>query len=137
MSDDVIKYYKKLSQQDCLQMLEKVIWDNKPKCPYCGSHHHTRLKKESRFRCNSCHTAYSVTVKTLFHDTRLPLSKWLLAIHLLLSKQKLSSRELAIILEVNKNTAWYLAQRIENGLRDTKDRQLILSVLNNTGGQNE
>jgi transposase-like protein len=96
------------------------------------------LKNEKRYRCNSCHTAYSVTVNTLFHNTRLPLSKWFSAFNILLYKNKeVSSRELAQILGINKNTAWYLLKRIESGLSNTDDRQLIFSIMEKLGGQNE
>lgn len=138
MSKDLITFYRKLTQKDCISLIEELAWNKKPKCPYCSSQHYTRLKNEYRYRCNSCHTAYSVTVKTLFHDTRLPLNKWLLAIHILLyEKKEISSRDLALTLEINKNTAWYLMKRIENSLSDTKDRQLILSIMEKSRGLNE
>jgi transposase-like protein len=130
--------YLKLTQKDCLDLLEETLWNKKPQCPYCNSRHHTRLKNENRYRCNSCHTAYSVTVKTLFHDSRLPLNKWFTALHILLIENKeVTSRDLASILSVNKNTAWYLMKRIENGLSDTNNRQIIFSVLDKLRGQNE
>lgn len=138
MSIVISDYYKNISQNDCLEILEEIIWNNKPRCPYCESHHHTILKNENRYRCNSCHTAYSITVNTLFHDTRLPLKKWFTTVHILQSINKeISSRELAQILSVNKNTAWYLIKRIENGFLNTKDRQLILSLSERLRGQNE
>lgn len=129
---------KKLTQKECLDILEELVWNDKPKCPYCGSQQHTLLRNENRYRCNSCHTAYSVTVNTLFHDTRLPLKKWFITLHILLNlKKEIPSRDLAQILSVNKNTAWYLMKRIENGLSNTKDRQLILSIVERLRGQNE
>lgn len=130
MENSVTDRYKKLSQEYYLELLEEVVWANQPLCPYCGSRHYTKLKNEHRYRCNSCHTAYSVTVKTLFHDTRLPLNKWFTAIHILLFIDKeITSRDLASILSVNKNTAWYLMKRIENSLLDTKNRQIIFTAL--------
>lgn len=120
---------KELTQIECLNLLEDIIWQNQPICPYCKSRHHTRLINENRYRCNSCHTAYSVTVNTLFHDTRLPLNKWFKAILILeQEKEKISSRDLAQLLDVNKNTAWYVAKRIKEGLSNTNDRQLIISI---------
>jgi transposase-like protein len=138
MNIGIANNFMKLTQEDCLKLLEDVIWGKKPQCPYCKSRHHTQLKGELRYRCNSCHTAYSVTVKTIFHDTRLPLNKWFTAIHILLFTDKeITSRNLASILSVNKNTAWFLMKRIENGLLDTNDRQTIFSIMNKLRGQNE
>jgi transposase-like protein len=129
--------FMKLTQKDCLDLLEEVIWHNQPLCPYCESRHFTQIKNERRYRCNSCHTAYSVTVKTIFHDTRLPLNKWFTAIYLLLFVDKdTTSRNLASILLVNKNTAWYLVKRIESGLSETNNRQIIFSVMDKLRGKN-
>ena len=134
---DIPNSFGKLTQNDCLNLLEDVIWDDHPLCPYCGSRHHTQLKNEYRYRCNSCHTAYSVTVNTLFHDTRLPLNKWFIAIHVLFfDNNEITSRELATILSVNKNTAWYLMKRVENGLLDTNKRQTLFYSINKRRGQN-
>jgi transposase-like protein len=128
--------YLKLSQDDCLDLLEEVLWNNQPICPYCGSHQHTQLINEHRYRCNSCHTAYSVTVKTIFHDTRLPLNKWFAAIYvLLIMNEETTARDLADGLSINKNTAWYLMKRIENGLLDTNNRQMIFSITEKLRGK--
>ena len=136
MDISVIDRYMKLTQKNCLDLLEEVIWNNQPLCPYCRSRHHTRLKTGHRYRCNSCHTAYSITVKTLFHDTRLPLKKWFAAIHVLLYiDREITSRDLALMLSVNKNTAWYLMKRIENGLLETNNRQAIFSIIDKLRGQ--
>jgi transposase-like protein len=36
----------------------------------------TPLKeKQQRYHCNNCNTSYSVTVGTIFHDTKLDLQK--------------------------------------------------------------
>src|ERR1700754_2906139 len=95
--------------ESCLQYLETVRWNGQPKCPYCGSLKHSRLNQECRYHCNNCNTSYSVTAKTLFHKTRLDIQKWFLTISLMMSVEKdPSARQLASIIEVDKNTACYL-----------------------------
>jgi transposase-like protein len=122
------------SRQESIRFLEQIQWMGKPKCPYCGSIKSTVLKDEFRYRCNLCHTAYSVTVNTIFHDTRLPLQKWFLAIVLILStNEKFSSRELARVLNVNKNTAWYLSVRIKDALAQASQRQLVMTIFEKLG----
>ena len=101
--------------ESCLEYLEAIRWNGQPECPYCGSSKYSRLNQESRYHCNKCNTSYSVTVKTLFHKTRLDIQKWFLTIFLLMDVgEDPSARELAAIIKVNKNTACFLAMRIRH-----------------------
>lgn len=101
------------TQEQCLELLEKIRWGGVPKCPYCDSTNSTNIKKESRYHCNSCFNSYSVTVNTLFHKTHVDLSKWFTAINLVLESQRnITVLELAARIKVNKNTASYMISRI-------------------------
>ncbi len=117
---NIIQVYKQFpTQQDCLDHLEKVRWNGEPKCPYCNSLRVTKFIKESRYHCNACNTSFSITVKTIFHKTKLDLQKWFLAISLILNAKKgMSSRQLARDIEVNKNTAWLMLMRIRRAMRE-------------------
>lgn len=98
----------------CVEFLETIRWRGKPICPYCQLSFTTSIPKERRHRCNSCHSTFSVTVGTLFHQTRLPLKKWFIAIcHVAEFRGKVSARKLALTLKVNKNTAWRVASCIQ------------------------
>jgi len=120
---NIIEIYRLFpTDQHCLKHLEKVRWQDKPVCPYCKSPKSSPLPKENRYHCNSCNTSYSVTVHTIFHRTRLPLQKWFLAISLILNAKKgLSARQLSRDLQVNKDTAWFMAMRIRKAMFDSKD----------------
>ena len=115
---NIITIYKQFpTDSDCIAHLEKVRWPGGARCPYCGSEKATRMPKENRYHCFNCKTSYSVTVNTIFHDTKLDLQKWFLAISLILNAKKgISSRQLARDLQVNKNTAWYMAMRIRKAM---------------------
>ncbi len=102
------------AKEDCIRYIEKIRWSNKPVCPHCGSHRISPMKKEFRYHCNACNVSFSVTVKTLFHNTRVPLQKWFAAIEIFFQHEKvISSRRLAEILGVNKDTAWAMISRIK------------------------
>lgn len=115
---NIIQIYKQFpTEEACLLHLEKVKWSGKPVCPYCKSVNQTPMKSEHRYHCNNCNTSYSVTIGTIFHNTKLDLQKWFLAIALILNAYKgISARQLARDLEVNKNTAWFMAMRIRNAM---------------------
>lgn len=77
------------------------------------------MPKESRHHCNNCNTSYSVTVGTIFHKTKVDLQIWFLALTLILNARKgISARQLARDLNVNRNTAWYMAMRIRKAMTD-------------------
>lgn len=126
---NIIQIYKQFPTENaCLKHLETVRWNGKPTCPYCKSAKSTPLKNEHRHHCNTCNTSYSVTVGTIFHRTHLDLQKWFLALSLILNAYKgISARQLARDLEVNKNTAWFMAMRIRNAM--IEQRELLEGIV--------
>ncbi len=105
------------THKKCVKYLEKLRWKGKPTCPYCGSHKST--PKQLRHTCHQCKRSYSVTVKTTFHNSNLPLYKWLSAISIILSAKKgVSSLQLARDISVNKNTAWLLQMKIRAAMAE-------------------
>ena len=103
------------SQQKCVKYLESMRWKSTPTCPYCGSQ--KTSSKKLRHNCHSCKNSFSVTVGTVFENSKLPLQKWLMAITLILSARKgISSMQLSRDLKVNKNTAWLLQMKIRSAM---------------------
>ncbi|WP_051416591.1 transposase [Asinibacterium sp. OR53] len=107
-----ILYNKFKTQEDCIKLLEKILWDDKPKCPYCSSKNKTAMPRESRYHCGNCRSSYSVTARTIFHKTKVDLQKWFVAIPLI-TKDKISARQLAKAIHVTKDTACFMANRIK------------------------
>ncbi len=121
---DEERYYKRFpSKEACLSYLEEVLWDGSPVCPYCKSTNTTVMVRECRHHCNRCKTSFSVTVGTIFHRTRVDLRKWFIGISILLNTDKITTLQLAHRLDVNKNTAWYIKERVRKELRS---RPLLL-----------
>ena len=120
---NIIQVYKQFpTQESCIRHLEQVRWNGKPLCPYCKSHKHSPMKDGLRYHCNSCNTSYSVTVGTIFHKTHVDLQKWFLAVSMMINALKgMSARQLARDIEVNKNTAWYMAMRIRRAMLTSGD----------------
>lgn len=117
------------NHEDCLALLvEKILWGEKPRCPYCDSLNATSYKNERRYRCNECFTSYIATVGTFFHKTHVELHKWFIAIHLVLnSSGGISVRQLAKEIGVNKNTASYMIVRIRKAMLE--ESELLCRIL--------
>jgi transposase-like protein len=128
---NIIQVYKRFpTEDDCIDHLEKVRWQNKPTCPYCQSDNSSPLKNgKRRHHCNNCNTSYSVTVGTIFHHTHLDLQKWFLAISLILNAKKgISARQLARDLEVNKDTAWRISMKTREAMSQAHQRELLTGL---------
>jgi len=123
---ELIKISEKLNTQaKCMAYLEHHRWPDMPICPYCNSNKSSRKTQEFRHTCHNCKRSFSVLVGTLFESTKLPITKWFFAIHLITNAKKgISSLQLARDLHVNKNTAWFLQKRIRQAM---KDEDCILS----------
>ena len=138
---NIIQIYRQFPKhEDCLKHLEVARWQGKPRCPYCNSVRSSSLPKENRYHCNACLSSYSVTVRTIFHKTKVDLQKWFLAISLILNAKKgISARQLARDIEVNKNTGWYMYMRIRKAMRDDGELLQNLVEVDETyiGGKNK
>jgi transposase-like protein len=117
MAMTLAQIYKKYpTRKACITHLEKVRWKNNIICPYCGSNKASHIPGEQRHHCNTCNTTYSVTVKTIFHNKKIDLQKWLLGISLVLDSEEVSVRRFAQILEIDKNTAWFMRKKIKQAI---------------------
>ena len=117
-------------QESAITHLEKVRWDGRPICPYCGSDktcpHASKDKKMPRLQCQACHRAFSATVATIFHHTHLPLPTWFLAIAIMLNaKKNVSNAQLARDLGLPYKTAWSLALRIREAMLTDPDQKRL------------
>jgi transposase-like protein len=102
--------------------LERLRWPDGPVCPHCGAAGPYRLtaRPESRspvrpgvLKCKACRKQFTVKVGTIFEDSHIPLSKWVIAIHLLCaSKKGMSAHQLHRMLGVTYKTAWFMAHRL-------------------------
>src|SRR6266516_4954 len=104
--------------------LEKLRWPEGPICPHCGELDNAyRLEpkpskkgkhvRKGVWECGGCREQFTVTVGTIFEDSHIPLSKWLLAFHLLCaSKKGISAHQLHRMLKVTYRSAWFMAHRI-------------------------
>jgi transposase-like protein len=125
------------SEDAAREWLENKRWPDGPVCPHCGLVGEAwkivvkektpeqiaeleRLKKRIRkprkglWQCAGCRKQFSVTVKTIFEDSHIPLNVWLYAIHLMASSKKgMSAHQLMRNLGLKQyKSAWFMAHRI-------------------------
>ena len=102
------------SEKKCKQTLAESRWGEDVICPKCGKHH-CKLSKTGRYHCTECNHNFSVTVGTIFEDTKVSLRKWFFAIYMITSNKKgVSSCQLARDIKVSQKTAWFMLQKIRH-----------------------
>lgn len=123
---ELLDFFK--DEQTCRTYLENTRWEGVPECPYC---HHTgkmyRIENGKRFKCGNkkCHKKFSVTVGTIFEDTKVPLRMWFAAIYLMTAHKKgISSLQLSRDLNITQKSAWFVLHRIREMLREDGPQML-------------
>jgi transposase-like protein/ribosomal protein L37AE/L43A len=112
----ILDFQKEFSTDEkCREYLEAQRWNGTPACPFCGSLNVCRFSNGRIFKCREkqCRSKFSVTVGTIYENTKIPLTKWFLATYILSVHSKgISSLQLATWLGVTQKTAWFLNHRI-------------------------
>jgi len=115
------------SEEAAVGYLESVIWADGKTCTHCGGLDRiTKVKanpakriREGLWRCGDCKKQFTVKIGTVFEHMRLPLHKALQAVYLMTSSKKgISAHQLHRVLEITYKSAWFLAHRIREAMRD-------------------
>ena len=126
------------SEEACHEYLEAARWPNGVKCLICGHSKVSKFTVKGRVReyadgtvkttpdrfmyqClnGACKYQFATTTGTLFSDTKLPLSKWMLGIALMVNAKKgLSAKQMERDLDVSYKTAWFLSHRIRKAMEE-------------------
>jgi transposase-like protein len=105
--------------------LEQQRWPSGPHCSHCGSFSVTPLRGKAHrpgvFQCNDCREQFTVTTGSVMERSKIPLNKWLMAMHLMASSKKgYSAHQLHRTLGITYQSAWFLAHRIREAMREAE-----------------
>ena len=108
--------------------LEAIRWPHGPNCPHCGNIDPASIAKvegkkqthrKGLYYCNACSGQFTVTVGSVIERSKVPLSKWVFAFHLFAaSKKGMSAHQLHRMLGVTYKTAWFMAHRIREAMKE-------------------
>lgn len=103
----------------CKAYLEQQRWNGNVECPFCAA---TKVYKTNRgFKCADkfCAKKFSVTVGTIFENSKVGLVTWFASIYLCTSSKKgISSLQLSRQLGITQKTAWFVLHRVREMLKD-------------------
>jgi transposase-like protein len=125
--------------------VESIRWPDGPVCPHCGVVNDAYLlqpkngpRKTSTgkdtfrrvWKCGACRQQFSVLVGTIFEDSKLPLSKWLYAIHMLCAaKNGIAANELRRTLDITYKSAWFMLHRIRYAMEQEPLRSKLTGTV--------
>lgn len=103
------------TEEQCRAALYKARWPGGFLCPKCRCDSHSSFEREGRqyFQCCRCRHQSTLTAGTIFESSKLPLTRWFLALHLLTqAKNNVSALELKRHLGVCYRTAWLVKHKL-------------------------
>jgi transposase-like protein len=124
------------SEENCHTYLEAARWPNGVRCLRCDFDKVSKfvLKGTMKtyadgttkptpdrflYQCALCKYQFATTTGTIFSDTHLPLSKWMMAVAILCNaKKSVSAKQMERDMGVSYKTAWYLNHRIREAMAD-------------------
>jgi transposase-like protein len=136
MAINGIQFQKGLSLSDFMQQygtevqcedaLVQARWPGGFRCPRCQRSQSSQFRRRAllTWQCTYCHHQTSLVANTLMAHTRLPLTKWFLAIYLITqSKTNIAALALRRQLGVSWKTAWLLKHKLMEAMRQREAEQ--------------
>lgn len=130
----LIEFQQKFGTEEaCLTHLEESQWGKEGVgrfCPHCSYTHTYQFKDGRLYKCAGCKKQFTAKVGTCFSDSHIPLVKWYLAVHLMLTLKKgISSVQLAKYLGVRQATAWFMMARIRETMGNSGNARMLREIV--------
>jgi hypothetical protein len=125
---DFNKRYK--SDEDCLQVMQRMRWPNGFKCSHCKHDRGYRLHGRRVIQCVLCKKQTSITAGTIFDKTRIPLLKWFWIIFFVTQdKGGASALRLSKQLDICFKTTWNILHKLRTAMALRDNEVIKLSTL--------
>src|SRR5437879_3947887 len=110
----------------CAAFLFERRWQGGFVCPRCGGERVAALKSRAHtYECLDCGRQTSITAGSVMHRSKLPLTVWFWAAHLMSTHSNgMSAVQLEAQLGITYKTAWLLAQKLRRSMIDPQREPL-------------
>ena len=98
-----------------MNYLVQLRWPCGFQCPHCGHDHGYLISTRMQYECSQCHKQTAATAGTLFHATKLPLTKWFWTIYWVGSdKGGISALRLSKLICLNWRSAYLMLKNADS-----------------------
>jgi transposase-like protein len=110
-------------ENEARKFLETSRWPDGAVCPHCGqldtvSPLGGKSMGPGWYFCSDCRQKFTVRVGTLYERSHIPLHKWLMATHLIVSSKKgMSAKQIERMLGITYKSAWFMCHRIREAMK--------------------
>jgi predicted RNA-binding Zn-ribbon protein involved in translation (DUF1610 family) len=113
-------------ETSCAAFLVERRWPEGFVCPACGNGRAASLKSRAHtYECLGCGRQTSITAGTVMHRSKLPLTVWFWAAHLMATHSNgMSALQFEAQLGITYKTAWLLAQKLRRSMIDPQREPL-------------
>ena len=113
------------TESQCEAAFIKARWPDGFRCPDCGHGHAYEYRRHIQFwECKACRKQVSLRAGTLLEHSKLPLTKWFLAIYLMTqSKTNIAALALKRHLGITWRAAWKLKHKLMEAMRQREAGQ--------------
>jgi transposase-like protein len=114
-----------------IELVERLMWPKGAVCPHCqATERQYQLKGKATRpglrKCGLCRKQYTVKIGTIFEDSKIPLSKWLIVIYMMCSSKKgVSANQISRAIGVSYKSAWHLCHRIRTAMTKEPMRGML------------
>jgi hypothetical protein len=106
------------SEDVCREYLEKKRWKDNIICVYCSCSKVYKHQDNRQLSCSCCKRRFTATTGTIFHNSKVPLSSWFMAIYLYTShKSSVSAAQISRHIGISKKAAWLMHRKIMEAFR--------------------
>ncbi len=107
------------AEEFCFLAFYELRWPDNFACPCCEHRKGYELEHRRLVQCADCRTQTYITVGTIFHVTKLPLTTWFRTMyHLTQSKNGVLAMELKRRLRASYNTPWLIKQLLMQTMKE-------------------
>lgn len=100
----------------CDRYMREARWGNAPVCVKCGGENVGEIATRRLLKCRDCGSQFSVVAGTIFAESRLPLSAWMVAAWVVANGDAVSSRTIADAMAIRQPTAWMMLNKIRTAI---------------------
>lgn len=118
------------TKQAVIQYFISCRYGREIKCNHCSSSAVRRRGLSQFFTCRHCNNSFSIFKGTILEHTKLDLTKWTYAIHLVLNaKKSISGCQLHRDLGGSYKTSWRMLKQIRKAMNQKGNRRLFDAIV--------